>query len=359
MNYEKSPKIEIGVIGAGVISSILHLPLLSCIENVSIKYIADVQDPKELARAYKTESIKINDISSLPDCNIVLLAIPVGVREKYIHEFSKRKIPIFSEKPFATDLETHKKFLKHSDKITCNYMKIYFNPIRQIKDIISSGVFGNLRKVSITEGGIADKTNKGKDTYQANPKLSGGGIIMETACHTISQLAYIFNNISVKKASIVWEDDFDSEAKVVFNVSEKNPFSIDYNITKLKPVETNATFFFDYSKVSFNHTIPNTELSISRHNSDKHFTLNPETRYAATWNQAYYLKWKSFLDNVSKGDILNTEFETSIKTTELITDIYKKDTAKRKGDAKRKGGAKKRGSSKKRKGSAKKKGSKI
>ena len=147
---------------------------------------------------------------------------------------------------------------------------------------------------------------------------------METACHTISQLTYIFSNISVRKANIVWEDDFDSEAKVVFNVSEKNSFSIDYNITKLKPVETIATFFFDYSKISFNHTIPNTELSISHHNSDKHFTLNPETRYAATANQAYYLKWKSFLDNVSKGDILNTELETSIKTTELITDIYKK-----------------------------------
>ncbi len=332
MDYEKNQKMEIGVIGAGVISSILHLPLLSCIENISIKYIADIQDPKELARAYKTKSIKIDNISSLPDCDIVLLAIPVGVREKYIHEFSKRNTPIFSEKPFATDLETHKEFLKHSDKITCNYMKIYFNPLRQIKEIISSGVFGNLKKVSITEGGIVDKTNKEKDTYQVNPKLSGGGILMETACHTISQLAYIFDNISVSKANIIWEDDFDSEANVVFDVSDKNSFSIDYNITKLKPVETNATFFFENSEVSFNHTAPDSELSVSPHNSDTHFTLNSETRYATTWNQAYYLKWKSFLDNVSKGDIINTEFETSIKTTELITDIYKKDSSKREGD---------------------------
>ena len=155
---------------------------------------------------------------------------------------------------------------------------------------------------------------------------------METACHTISQLSYLFNNISVRESSIIWEDDFDSEAKVVFDVSEKNSFSIDYNITKLKPVETNATFFFDHCEVNFNHTAPDTELSISPNNSDMHFTLNPETKYAATWNQAYYLKWKSFLDNISKGEILNTEFETSIKTTELITDIYKKDSSKKKGD---------------------------
>ena len=87
-------KMEIGVIGAGAISSQAHIPLLSCMENVSVKYIADIKDPYRLAKAYKTESIKINDVSSLPDCDTVLLAIPVGAREEYIHELSKRKIPI-------------------------------------------------------------------------------------------------------------------------------------------------------------------------------------------------------------------------------------------------------------------------
>jgi len=324
MNYTKRPKIEVGVIGAGGISAGVHLPLLSCIDNVSIKYIADIRDPKDLAKTYKTESIKIDDISSLPDCDIALLAIPVGVKEEYIHEFSKRKTPIFTEKPFAIDLETHKKFLKLSDKITCNYMAIYYNSIRQIKDVIFSGAFGNLRRVSITEGGIVGGTGREKDSYQADPKLSGGGILMETGCHTLSQLEYIFGDISVREANVVWEDGFDVEAKIVFDVSEKNSISIDYNITMLKPVETAAEFFFDHSKVSFNHLYPNSALSISSFNSDKHFTLNEETRYAATHGQAYYLKWKSFLDKVSKADPIDTELETSIQTTKMITDIYKK-----------------------------------
>ena len=316
-------KIEIGIIGAGAISSTLHLPLLSCIENISIKYIADIQEPKELAKVYKTRSIKIDDVSSLPDCDIALLATPVGVREKYIREFSKRKIPLFTEKPFAIDLETHKRFIQLSEKITCNYMKIYYNSTRQIKEIISSGAFGNLTKVSISEGGIVGKTNRGKDTYQADINLSGGGILMETACHTLSQISSIFDDISVKEANVVWENDFDVEAKAMF-VSEKNSCNIDYSITMIKPVEIGATFFFDHAKISFNHTIPNSELFITGYNTDNRFTLNKETRYATTANQAYYLKWKSFLDKITNGDVINTEFETSIKTTELITDIYKK-----------------------------------
>ena len=108
------PKIKVGVIGAGGISSAIHLPLLSCIDNVNIEFIADTINPEILAKTYNTKSIKINDVSSLPNCDVALLAIPVGAKEEYIREFSKRNIYIFTEKPFAIDLETHKNFLKLS-----------------------------------------------------------------------------------------------------------------------------------------------------------------------------------------------------------------------------------------------------
>ena len=39
--------MEIGVIGAGGISTSVHLPLLSCIPDVRIKFIADIFEPKE------------------------------------------------------------------------------------------------------------------------------------------------------------------------------------------------------------------------------------------------------------------------------------------------------------------------
>lgn len=316
-------KLDVGVIGGGGISATLHLPLLSCINNVNIKYIADIQEPKELAKAYNIKSIKIDDVSSLPDCDIVLLATPVGVREKYITEFSKRKIPIFSEKPFAIDLETHKKFLTLSDKITCNYMKTQYNSTRQLKAMVSSGLFGNLKKVVISEGGIVGKTNRGKDTYQADPSLSGGGILMETACHTLSQITSIFDNISVRESNVVWENNFDVEAKATFEVFGKNSFNIDYTITMIKPIEVGTTLFFDNAKLTINHTVPDSEILISDSNGEC-FSLKKETKYASTANQAYYLKWKSFLDSVVNEEIINTEFETSIKTTELITEIYKR-----------------------------------
>ena len=321
-------KIKVGVIGAGGISSAVHLPLLSCIDNVNIEFIADTINPEILAKTYNTKSIKINDVSSLPNCDIALLAIPVGAKEEYIREFSKRNIYIFTEKPFAIDLETHKNFLKLSNKISCNYMRIYYNSTRQIKNIISSGVFGHLKKVSITEGGVMGKTGKSKNSYQADPKLSGGGMLMETSCHTFSQLAFLFNDISVRQAKIVWEDDFDVESNVIFDVSDNVPFSIDYTATMLKPIETNATFFFEHNKIQFNHLIPNSVFTISSFDSEKQFIIEQEDHFAETFAQAYYLKWKDFLNQMSKGSAIDTEFETSIMTTKIITDIMQKGNRK-------------------------------
>jgi len=316
--------LEIGIIGAGSISSTVHLPLLSCIENVSVKYIADTFDPKDLAKTYNTQSIKITDITSLPDCDIAVLAIPVGVRKKYIQEFSKRKTPIFTEKPFATDPETHRSFLELSNRISCNYMRIYYNSTRQIKNIITSGIFGSIKKVSITEGGIIGKTGRGKDSYQANPKLSGGGLLMETGCHTLSQLDFLFDDISVRESKVIWQDDFDIDAQVVFDISGSNSFSIDYHITMIKPIETLTTLFFEHFQLSFNHLVPNAVFTISNYNSDKQFTLCQENKFAATFAQAYYLKWKSFLDQIRQGNTIDTKLETSFKTTQMISEIIQK-----------------------------------
>ena len=138
--------MKIGIIGSGRIISSVHLPLLSCIDNVDIEFIADRKNPSKLANLYKTKSIQIENISNLPSCDIVLLALPMGAKEEYTQEFAKRDCFIFTEKPFATNLEEHKNFLKLTDKITCNYMRKYYNTTRHAKNIISSKEFWKVNK---------------------------------------------------------------------------------------------------------------------------------------------------------------------------------------------------------------------
>jgi len=315
-------EISIGIIGGGGITSSVHLPLLSCIDNVNIKFLADTVDPIELATSYNTTSVKINNVSDLPDCDIALLAIPVGVKNNYIEEFAQRDCYIFTEKPFAADIKTHELFLEMSKKITCNYMRKFYNSTRQLKDIITSDVFGPIEKISIVEGGIIGKTGRGKDSYQSNPKLSGGGFLTESSCHTFSQLDFLFDEISLESSDTIWSGEFDIETNANLRVNDQNPFSIEYTGTMIRHVEPKTTIFFKQNKIELNHLEPESIFTISSlTSSDFEINLEKETFYASTYEQAYYLKWKNFLESVSSSSNLDVNTETSIITTKLISEI--------------------------------------
>ena len=174
LHDSNNKQFEVGIIGAGAITTTLHLPLLSAMKNTKPKFIADLFEPKELGKLYKINSYKIDNLTNLPNCDIILIATPVGVRNEYINEFSKRGIPIFTEKPFALDIDTHEQFLSNSKFLGCNYMKIWYNTSKMFEKIITNNTFGEIKKIIVNEGGIVGKTNRGPETYQSNKKLSGG-----------------------------------------------------------------------------------------------------------------------------------------------------------------------------------------
>lgn len=274
MNEKKNSNLEVGIIGAGAITTTLHLPLLSAMSGITPKYVVDVNKPIDLAKNYKIDSYDTKDLGNLPDCDIILIATPVGVREKYIKEFSKRQIPIFTEKPFAINLENHQKFLNYSNDIGCNYMKIWYNSSKLFENIITSKIFGDIEKILIKEGGIIGKTNRGSDTYQSDKKLSGGGVILEASCHTLSVLTHIFNNILVENSKIIWEKDVDVEAKINLKAEhESSSIPINYEITLIRPIENGTTIFFKNSYITFDHLNPRSNFIIHNYKNQNSFIL--------------------------------------------------------------------------------------
>ena len=317
-----SNKFEIGIIGAGSITTILHLPLLESMENIKIKYIADINEPKDLAKVYKINSYNVNNLKKLPDCDIVLIATPVGVRSEYIKEFSSRNIPIFTEKPFAINLDEHKKNLSYSNPMTANYMKIWYNSSKLFNEIIKNKAFGKVQKIVIKEGGIIGKTNRGSDTYQSNKKLSGGGVIMESACHTLSVLSDIFPEIDVINSKIIWEKELDVQAEVNFIVKGDENIPIEYMTSLIEPIVTECILYYDNCFITFNHSIPNSDFTINNYDDQKILNIKNESKYATSSQQAYYLVWKEFIDKIENNEKIDSKKSTSIKTTELISKIY-------------------------------------
>ena len=325
---KNSRRIKVGVIGAGKIVSNLHLPLLSQIKNVEIEFIADINTPSRLARVYNAKAIEVlNDFNDFPDVDLVVLATPVGVRTKYIKEFSKRNTPIFSEKPFAPDLETHKNWISGCPLISCNYMRRMFSSTVHIRNILNSGIFGNLKNVKVFEGGIVKGTNKPQGHYQNDKSLAGGGILFERGSHTLSQLTYWFKDDMLKcsDASVVIQNQLDVDVKASFIVDDPNNTIIDYHISQVRPVGNIAIFEFNDAVISFDHTDASAKLQVTstREKNDKTFYFEHNNNKAITINEGHFLKLMNFINGVLEGRSMNTRYETSLDTTRLIEEIYK------------------------------------
>jgi len=319
--------LEIGVIGCGNIGTGVHLPILSSLDTVRIAFIADTRDPKDVAKLYKVPGVKpTDDLSSLPACDVVVLAIPVGVREEYIKEFSRRGTAIFSEKPFALNATQHRTFLSFNDRMTCNYASIYSNAVRQLREIIRSNVFGELREAVITEGGLIGRTGLEKDHYQTDVGLSGGGILIERGCHAITVINFLFEGYTLKteKATAICQGklDLDVEAHICVRGPGVDAM-LRYHISYIRPVKNLARFVFQYGTVEFNHTNFGPPIAVKTNRNHFSFSINPDPQWARSRKHAFYLKWNSFLKAIVDKSSLNCELETSLATTLLIEDIYR------------------------------------
>jgi predicted dehydrogenase len=324
---DQNKLIRVGIIGAGKIVSNLHLPIIKNIDYIKVEFIADIVPNHHLSKLYNTRFIEIeDDLSILPDCDFILLAIPVGTRDKYIVEFSNRGIPVYSEKPFAPDFQTHEKWLKTHKSLSCNYMRRMFSPTVQIKQILESCVFGELEKIKIYEGGIIGGTNKPQNHYQNNPNLSGGGILVERGSHTFSQIDYWFKNIQLKclKSKVVLQDGLDVDVKAKIQVGNPINSILSFHISLVEPIPNETQFFFEDAIISFNHTDASSKLKVESKKNDKEvFTFEPNLNWATTINQGHYLNFINFLENIKEKAAIDTEYETSLLTTKIIQEIYK------------------------------------
>jgi predicted dehydrogenase len=317
-------QVRVGIVGCGNITATIHLPILMNIPNVSVEYLADLQPPHTLAADFGSRAIGIEKNVPLPDCDVLFLATPVGARKDYIEEFGPRDVFIFAEKPFALCGQQHEEFLSLANNVSCNYMKTTFGSITQLKQIMSSRLFGPLRRVIMTEGGIVGATGKSRTHYQTDPSLSGGGILMERGCHSLSQLSHVLEgfSFSVKHAEIKWINALDIDVETIIDGKGDYTVDIRYHLSLIRPVGNRARFEFETACVDFDHTDPSSRLRVTNRDGDSEFYLDRDSAMASSVIQSFYLKWDSVINAYSGRVPIDSAIETSITTTRLIDSIY-------------------------------------
>ena len=320
-------QMEVGVIGAGKITERIHIPILLEYPKTIVKYVADIDIDRanKLAKICGCDAIEVEEeIEKLPECDIVLLAMPVGVRKPYIELFSRRETPIFVENPFAKNIEDHQEFVGLNNKMVCNYMRTWFSSTKQMREIVRSELFGPLKNVRIQEG-LVNSLGMGKKHYRNDIRLAGGGVLMESGCHTISQIVDILEgyDITVKKSDIMWKDELDVAVEVVMVASKDSDVKIEYRASRVESFEAEAEFEFQNVKIRFDHTGSNERLRVYVKGMEGPLIIESEG-YATSFGEGVFLKWAEFIQQICSEGEMNTDQMTGMKVTEIITGIYKK-----------------------------------
>lgn len=321
-------RLSVGIIGAGDIVASVHLPVLLAMEEVSVAWLTDADSSKadSVARAYRVGSCKLpKNLTDLPPADVVLLSIPYGVRTPYYVTLSGNSCGLYVEKPFARTVEEHRRIcsLFPDYRLACGFQRRSWGPTLQLKQLIELNLFGRLRFVRLAFGGPGIVVG---GRYSSDIRLAGGGILMETGCHSIDALLFILDAIAVQvnEVKMIMDRGFDlhTNTKLILTTQREQHIECEGTVSSLQDTTNCLEFTFDHGVVSFN-LFGNGAVNVRGLNNEESYVLSStKNLYPATPFQTFYEYWSLFLKGIHAKCANLTSASRSILTTEVIEELY-------------------------------------
>ncbi len=324
---------SVGVIGAGVISRTVHLPVLTAMTEARVAWVADANDAQAaaVAAAFDVPHAPIATLTSaLGTCDAVLLAIPIGVRAAYLQELARQNVAVLVEKPFARNRrefdENIALFPEH--RIACGFMRRAYDSTLQMQRILREGWFGQPLRVRISEGGRTTRTGADR-SYFDDPAAGGGGILLELGCHALDVVLYLLatedHEIVSQRMILDGHADRKAEAEVLLYPGSGRggqPVVLNYVFSWLDSQENYIDFEFPTARVRFG-TQPNaTVLVYGKSSAAKGLEFLPSAGGVSTTNQAFYREWRWLLEGLATGVPSPVAARTCLRVTSLVEDLY-------------------------------------
>jgi predicted dehydrogenase len=326
--------LSVGIVGAGEIVSRTHLPVLTACEGIRIDYVADTkfEAARSLAGSYKLRPVAVaNDLSELPQTDIVLLAVPVTARWPYYELFAKRGTGVLAEKPLAAGIADAEQIciLYPEHSLACGFQRRTYASVALAKLLVAEKWFGQLRSMSVSEGALTTKT--GADSRFYDDAASGGGVLMDLGCHSLDVAIYISNAsraIPVRQR-FVYDRGVDREVEAHLTlITADGECDLDYFVSWLQPARNTVELHFENCLLSLSCR-PSQEIEI-RGNKDRRSnsnavrsTLTANRGGASTVYQAFYLEWIAFLDSMRNRQASKLSARSCLPTVRAVEDLYK------------------------------------
>lgn len=321
-------KLKIGIIGVGEISSNIHLPVLANIENIVIDYIYDIDQEKSklFSGILSCRNVVLKDQLDFPQTDLVLIAIPIGVRDRYLQYFYDKNCGVILEKPFAQSKSEAFKLLKtyNSGNLFVCFQRKMYQSCQTVKSIIDSGIFGQLKEIIVEEGARTLKTNTDFRFYD-NSNFSSGGILLDLGSHSIDLIFYLtgFSEYDIISSNMILDQHVDRETKLLFRIrKDGKDIIVNGFYSWLKDTPNRMTFIFDNASLEISSK-PSDIITIANHNNIATFSISlMKQHYAKSVYQSFYLFWNDVINNYSVKRNSLFSADSSLVVVSLIEESY-------------------------------------
>ncbi len=186
-------KVNFGVIGAGGIARRKTIPGMLKARNCRLVAVMDPVDVENIAaafgvpKAYKTETELLSD----PEVQAVYIASPVNSHYKQIRMAAEAGKHVLCEKPLTLTLKQSKEAVETCRKkkvfLQEGYMMKFHGAHQEIKRIVDEGRLG---KIVYMRAQLSCWYPKIEGAWRQDPRLGGGGALIDMATHLYDLLEY-------------------------------------------------------------------------------------------------------------------------------------------------------------------------
>jgi predicted dehydrogenase len=322
-------KTKVGLLGAGGVVKDMHLPVLVNMPDVSISWICDKdrQRAAHLSGLFGIPGVH-QSLDECADVDIVLVAIPVGYRRDVMKRIYSRGWHAFCEKPFAVTRAEHEQYLTDARaqnvQVGVGLLRRYGPATLMARKIIASGCFGPITAVWASEGFRTKRTGKDSGWYMGDPKVVGGGVLMETGSHLVDQLCTILDVISFNVNSCTQRTlanlEFETRFSGSVSTDRQREIPAAFEVSRLEDL-CNGIFIQFSSFIMKCGLFFADPLEIITTDGRTLARLAAEEG-AGTLGQALFLEWKDFIEQCMTGKPSYISAETAIQSTALIERCY-------------------------------------
>ncbi len=204
-------RLRVGVIGAGAIVQVAHLPVLRRLKEVEVVAVCDFDLRKARVVAdrfsIKDAFADIEEVLQYEELDILVICTPNHLHESHILAALSRGLHVLVEKPLATSVDSAKRIktaVRKADRVLMVGMNHRYRPdVQIVRGFVQSGELGAIE--SVRGSWHVFKPSRSQLGWRLKRELSGGGAMLDLGLAMLDLGLWLAGNPTPKRVSATFD----------------------------------------------------------------------------------------------------------------------------------------------------------